>query len=172
MNIPHDVIPLIAADSYRARQLLRMTCRRYCDMLSDYCIHKGIIYCRNEYRESCIDTMFCHLTRAYKAMVCYVSRYDQCLTVGFSPIHDGICILVRVWIDGKLIRNVCALQDPQVASPAISPSQSCTSVDVKIFNRIYKLLSFDIDSTAYLKDNLPELYRVMTIVTLPEQSPQ
>jgi hypothetical protein len=41
-HIPSDLVFKITADSYRAWQLLRLTCRQYRDLLPDYNLHNDV----------------------------------------------------------------------------------------------------------------------------------
>lgn len=163
--VPDDLIKRLACDSYRARQLLRLTCRRYYDALSQYCKHENIGCSEGEKdRSAAIKFIFDHVNNfTSNALVTEeVTIKEQCLYfTGISLTY--LCKGIRLLISRGNGEHVCALQD-YYTIPWSFIHGPYTHICVIFCGKRYHLLLFVVGVLDYIRDHLPELYREIQIV--------
>lgn len=168
--LPDDLIGRLGRASYRVRQLLRLTCRRYFNLLN-YCAH-GLTKRRDvdTFRATCIESIFKRIMvydksykLSYKVVVegpCIHIR-NIAMPVKTSAKHSGICLLIND--NNQQIAALC-LRPLRSNTLAITLSLRYPSVDLVIGGRYYKLVSLNhINALDYMYDHLPELYSVSAI---------
>jgi hypothetical protein len=170
-DLPMEMIFAIAADSYRARQLMRLTCKSWCDMLTA-CSHFNKVRCLMNRRlyYSYFDDVHLMLggsaergVLAYKLYVDGDCIRDMALMRGTTT---GIRVSVHKYSTGQYI---CAIQIPMLSVDQsiqkyhASVGLEYTHCDIRFFNRDCRLLSFgNVCAERYIHDTLPELYQRIT----------
>ena len=173
-DLPMEMIFAIAADSYRARQLMRLTCKSWCDMLTA-CSHFNKVRCLMNRRlyYSYFDDVHLMLggdgERGVLAYKLYVG--DDCIrdmALMRKDATTGIRVSVHKYPTGQ---RICAIQLPMILerkSQNIQKYQAnvgleYTYCNIRFFNRDCRLLSFGgVCAKRYIHDTLPELYQRIT----------
>lgn len=157
-----DIIQRLAADSYRARQLLRLTCRRYYAMLGDYCDHKNAtLWCGDRVRAEHIKKIYDILLCRTRYLVYTFDIFGHCIQVT-QHIHVGHTkITPRIVIRNGAERYVCIIH-----GDTNSPPRVWATHEIYIEKYKYVVMLYDENSAEYLRDNLPELRALWPSATL------
>lgn len=149
-----SVLDHIATDSYRARQLLRLTCRRYFAALAACHDDKKspLFPCSlPSARSKSIDSMLIMLNFSHVYHIFVEGRYLRLIS---QQTRGSSCIIIN--INNQLVCHLRRSTD----HPATSVK--CISTSLVIRGQGYKMISHGrADARALIHDHIPELYSEM-----------